>query len=1052
MLFFENPLDLSDPKRTDLTTYYHMDEAQCVNLLLEELHFSTDTEQKIETLATQLVETVREQTSKKGGIEAFMMHYDLSTEEGIMLMCLAEALLRIPDKETEDLLIQDKLTGANWEQHVGVSESSLVNMATWGLALTGKVLTTDEQPGKFKKLWKGLVRRSGEPVIRQAVREAIKIMSLQFVLGRVIEEALNRSAELAKKGYSYSYDMLGEVARTQKDADAYFVSYQHAIEAMGKTTKANDNIFHGPSISVKLSALYPRYEFKQRDIAIPFLTERLKTLMRAAKQANISVTIDAEEADRLDMSLDILESLLSDKEFTGWNGLGLAVQAYQKRALPLIKWLIDLASRLKKRIPVRLVKGAYWDSEIKHAQVEGYSNYPVFTRKASTDVSYLACAKKMLSQQEVIYPQFATHNAYSVAAILTMMGDHREHYDFEFQNLQGMGKELHDQIVMQDAMGLPCRIYAPVGSHEDLLPYLVRRLLENGANSSFVNQIADKQTPVSALVASPVAMLRGYMQIPNNRIPLPKDIYGARRKNSAGLDLSDYEQLIDCSRAMEKAQHIAWSATPFNRPVKDSDHVINVLSPSNRDKVVGRLVEASEGDVEQALQNATAAFSTWSDLPADERCNVLNHLSDLLEEHRSELMILAICEAGKTLPNAINEVREAVDFCRYYAKVAEKIMADKELSGPTGELNVLRMRGRGVFACISPWNFPIAIFVGQVVAALVAGNCVIAKPAEQTPLLAARVVELAYEAGVPKGVLQLLPGRGEIVGAKLTEDMRVVGVMFTGSTETAKMIQQSLIKNPERPIIPFIAETGGINAMIADSTALPEQLIADVIGSAFDSAGQRCSALRLLVVQDNIADTVIEMLQGAMQELAVGNPLLLSTDVGPVIDKDAQTMLQAHINEMNKTAKLIYRVELPEYTNHGTFIAPHAYELDNISLLKREVFGPVLHVVRYQQDELDDMIDAINDLGYGLTFGVQSRINAQVDYIKNRIKVGNIYVNRNIVGAVVGVQPFGGCRLSGSGPKAGGPHYLARLCNEISISINTTAAGGNASLMALGDE
>lgn len=1026
---------------------YRQDETACVQNLLRMLDFSPEKDRKITALATELVVAVREKTHQASGVEALITHYDLSTPEGIMLMCIAETLLRIPDAETEDLLIRDKLTGARWEEHLGKSQSTFVNVATWGLALTGKILDGRTHAGQFNNIWRQLLQRCGEPIIRQAVHQAVKIMGNQFVIGRRMDDALKASQDNVKKGYLYSYDMLGEVARTQADADRYFAAYQQAIIQLQakRLLSQSQDVVHGPSVSVKLSALFPRYVFTHRSLAVPFLTQKLHQLARHAQQANISLTMDAEEADRLEMSLEIFAAVFTHPDFKHWNGLGLAVQAYQKRALPLIRWLTELARGQHKRISVRLVKGAYWDTEIKLTQIGGFTDYPVFTRKASTDVSYLACAQQMLTAQDALYPQFATHNAYSVAAILTMMnGEHG--YDFEFQSLQGMGRALHDLLIEREIL---CRIYAPVGSHEDLLPYLVRRLLENGANSSFVNQIADPQTPLEKLVASPVARVRAYTQIPNPCIPLPKDIFAPVRVNSAGLDLSDPRELQILEKAMQKWTDYLWQATPLCQPMNHSRAEI-VRNPADHRQIVGHVLPAAKADVESALTRSKQAFPEWNQRPVRERADLLLTAAELLEKHREELICLTAREAGKTLAAGIAEVREAVDFCRYYSQLALDLLSPHDLPGPTGESNTLRLSGRGPMACISPWNFPIAIFTGQIAAALITGNTVIAKPAEQTPLVADRVVRLLHEAGIPEAVLQLLPGTGETVGAALVADTRIQGVLFTGSTETAKAINQTLAQRGG-PIVPLIAETGGINAMIADSSALPEQVVGDVITSAFDSAGQRCSALRVLFVQEEIADKVMTMLRGAMAELAVGNPLDLITDVGPVIDADAQKMLTAHGEKMARQAKLIYKVDLSATTEQGTFVAPQAYELPDLSLLKREVFGPILHVIRYAKSQLPQVVEAINALGYGLTFGVQSRIDSTIDYLQGHIQAGNIYVNRNMIGAVVGVQPFGGHRLSGTGPKAGGPHYLTRLCSETTLTINTTATGGNAALMTLED-
>jgi len=708
-----------------------------------------------------------------------------------------------------------------------------------------------------------------------------------------------------------------------------------------------------------------------------------------------------------------------------------------------------LARRRGRRLQVRLTKGAYWDTEIKLSQVGGFNDYPVFTRKTSTDVCYLACAKLLLSAQDAIYPQFATHNAHSVAAILHMMDDvHR--YDFEFQKLQGMGTSLHDQIVDKSRWGARCRVYAPVGSHEDLLPYLVRRLLENGANSSFVNRISDPNVSIDDIIADPIAYTKSLNEIPNPNIPLPKAIYGEARLNSRGIDLSHHEQLQHLEKTMMAADTKDWESSPFLGPIKKSDKTLPIYNPADK-HVLGQCLEATTEDVDTAIEKSVKAFPEWEELGVEKRADILLRTAELLEEHRSELMVIAVREAGKVIPDALSEVREATDFCRYYAMTARETMATQTMTGPTGESNELRLHGRGPMLCISPWNFPIAIFTGQIAAALVTGNTVIAKPAEQTPLVAASIIKIFHEAGVPKDVLQLLPGRGEVVGRALVEDPRVCGVIFTGSTETAKLIQQGLAGR-SGPIVPLIAETGGINAMIVDSTALPEQLIADVIASAFGSAGQRCSALRILCIQEDIADNIIEMLKGAMKEMVVGDPMHLSTDVGPVIDEEAAQRLELHAKDLEQMSKLIYRVSLPDKVQNETFVAPQAYELSDLNELSEEFFGPILHVLRYHRDDLDKVIDGINAFGYGLTFGIESRIDKTVDYIQKRIKAGNIYVNRNMIGAVVGLQPFGGSRLSGTGPKAGGPHYLERLCTESSLTIDTTAAGGNASLMALRDQ
>lgn len=1038
MMFEQMDLE-QGPLRAAITDAFHMDEATAVDRLIGFARFSPAQQADARRMAKLLIEQVRQHGSNRSGIEAFMYHYDLSCEEGILLMCLAEALLRIPDKETEQLLIKDKLTSATWESHLGQSESSFVNAATWGLTLTGKLLSKDGD-GNMRGIWRRMIKRSGEPVIRKAIREVMKVLSQQFVVGRSIEEALSRSKKQVKQGYCYSYDMLGEAARTQEDADKYMLAYEHAIKAIGKARKGDRNIFHGPSISVKLSALHPRYEFANQQEVVPYLVERVRRLALMAKQAHMSMTIDAEESYRLDISLDIIEQVFAAPELADWQGLGLAVQAYQKRCFYLVDWLADLAKRYNKRIQVRLVKGAYWDTEIKLAQVEGYREYPVFTRKTATDVSYIACAKKLIAHSDVIYPQFATHNAYSVAAILALMGERIHDIDFEFQNLQGMGRALHDHIVNKHKLNIPCRIYAPVGVHEDLLPYLVRRLLENGANTSFVNQVADDDKSLDDLIQDPIEVLASLPEKRNTRLPLPRDIYGDLRKNSQGLDLSDLNELRQLQQGLDKASSYNYYS--------GADTTAAVTNPATHE-TFGSVATVDAKQLDEMIAAGQQAFHAWNNRPLDERCAIIRKAGDMLDTRRDELMYIAIREAGKTVLDAIAEVREAVDFCYYYPAMAEQTLAPKILLGPTGESNELHMHGRGVFACISPWNFPVAIFTGQVTAALVAGNAVIAKPAGQTAYAAQRVVEILHEAGVPADVLQLAPGSGRVIGNALAQDERIAGLMFTGSTEVAKTIQMNLAKR-EGPIVPLIAETGGMNAMIADSSALHEQLVEDVIRSAFGSAGQRCSALRVLYLQEEMADDVIAMLKGAMATLRLNDPMLLSTDVGPVIDQAALDELQAHAQRMDAEAQLIYKVD--DCALPGSFFAPRAYELKDPTILKREVFGPILHIVRYKQADMAKVIDQINDFGYGLTFGVHSRIADTIDYIVKRIEVGNVYVNRNTIGAVVGVQPFGGCKLSGTGPKAGGPHYLLRLSDEKTITVNTTAAGGNASLMTLGDE
>jgi len=1051
----------ADSSLAALTPLYAIDEGVHLAALLDQARVDPEVQAEIQRTAEQLVLRVRAKAEDQGVIEAFMRQYDLSSEEGVLLMCVAEALLRIPDQDTADKLIRDKLGDADWEAHLGQSDSVLVNASTWGLMLTGRLVNVASDTRRsFGDALRRLVGRAGEPVIRLAVRQAMRIMGHQFVMGRSIEEALKRARKPDNAAYRHSYDMLGEAALTQKDADRYFEAYRKAILAIGRSgpngSFVGSNVFAAPSISIKLSALHPRYEVAKSARVMAELAPRVLQLAQLAKAQGVGYTVDAEESERLVLSLELFERVYTDASLDGWEGLGLAIQSYQKRAPAAIDWLVALARRVGRRIPVRLVKGAYWDSEIKRAQVDGHAGYPVFTRKPNTDVSYLACARSMLAATDALYPMFASHNAQTIAAVngyarlaLGRSGG-GEAAPYEFQRLHGMGQDLHDEVIAPNALHTPCRVYAPVGSHEDLLPYLVRRLLENGANSSFVNRITDPDVAPADLVADPVATVAGFDFKPHPRIPLPVALYGEERKNSMGVNFANADDLRRLADAVNAAIQ-PWHATPLVPGAKPSGAVLPVTNPADRREQVGTWQAADAATVERALANAVAAQPLWDGLPATSRATILEHAADLLEQRLPRFVALCVKEAGKVLPDCIAEVREAVDFLRYYAQQARRTLAQPEtLPGPTGESNQLYLHGRGVFVCISPWNFPLAIFTGQVAAALVAGNSVIAKPAEQTNLVGHAMVQLLHEAGVPAEVLQLVPGDGATVGARLTADARVAGVAFTGSTETARAINRALAAR-DAALGVLIAETGGQNAMIADSSALPEQLVKDTISGAFGSAGQRCSATRILYVQRDVADKVITMLAGAMQELKVGDPGLLSTDVGPVIDADALEILEAHARRMEQEARPIATVAVDEATAHGTFFAPRAYEIDSLARLQREVFGPVLHVIRYDADQLDQVIDAINASGYGLTLGIHSRIDETVEKISRRVRAGNCYVNRNMIGAVVGVQPFGGEGLSGTGPKAGGPHYLPRFCTERTLTINTTAAGGNASLLTLED-
>jgi RHH-type proline utilization regulon transcriptional repressor/proline dehydrogenase/delta 1-pyrroline-5-carboxylate dehydrogenase len=1028
--------------RTELRRAYRPDEEQVASERIAQARLTASELGEAAATARTLVKGVRAQ--KPTGVDAFLHAYDLGSDEGIAMMCLAEALLRIPDAHTADELIADKLAGPDWSEKLGRSDSSFVNAATFSLLLTGKVLEgAQDRSDNWKAALGRAVGRLGEPVVRTAVREAMKILGRNFVFGRTIDEALHRAKPEQKLGLSHSFDMLGEAAKTFGDAERYAKAYRGALERIAKEAKGGFR--KSPGISVKLTALHPRFEYTHRDEALAAVIPVVRELALKASKADVHFTIDAEEADRLELQMDVFEALLGDDELfaNGWRGFGIAIQAYQKRAAPLCDWVIEAARAHGRKLMCRLVKGAYWDTEIKLAQVGGLPDYPVWTRKVATDVSYLACAKKLLAASDVIYPAFATHNANTIGQVKALAGTR----EFEFQRLHGMGEELYEELArLEDGIGeksTPVRIYAPVGSHKELLAYLVRRLLENGANSSFVNRIADEQVSVDELVRDPVAELEALNPKRNPRIILPRDVFGDGRHNSAGLDLSDTlerEPVLDRLRGLESR---IWTA----KPTLGQGTARAVNSPHDRRIKVGTVFEAGAADVDRMVRAAHAAQVQWDSLGGEGRARLLDRTADLYEANRELFYSLCIREAGKTLPDAILEVREAVDFLRFYASEARRqFTRPLPLPGPTGEQNELRLHGRGVFACISPWNFPLAIFTGPVAAALAAGNTAIAKPAEQTPLIGGLAIDLFHQAGFPKDVVQLAPGDGK-VGAALTAHPLLAGVGFTGSTDTARLINRTLAER-EGPIIPFIAETGGQNAMIVDSSALPEQVTRDVISSAFQSAGQRCSACRVIFVQDDVADGMIKMIAGAMEALKVGDPADLATDIGPVIDEDAKRLLDEHLAWLDKDAKRICRLPLPNEAAHGSFVAPGLYEIRALSDLNRENFGPILHVIRFAGDKLDKVVEAINATGYGLTLGLQSRIDTVRDYVEEHARVGNFYVNRNQIGAVVESQPFGGEGLSGTGPKAGGPHYVARFATERVTCIDTTAAGGNASLMA----
>ncbi len=1034
-----------------ISPHYCVDEASWLQELVQILDEQSGDYPETASQATRMIEQVRGSDNGIHMIDALLLQYSLDTREGILLMCLAEALMRIPDDRTADALIRDKLSVADWKKHLSQSDSLLVNASTWGLLLTGKVVNLDAgEDGSAGGVIGKLVNRMGEPVIRQAVNQAMKIMGRHFVLGRNISEALKNGLKQREKGYTYSFDMLGESALTMEDARRYHDEYLAAIRAVA--TEPDHENSPRAGISIKLSALHPRYDVAHKARVFRELVPALVDLVREARAGNVAINMDAEEQDRHELFLEVFERVYRHPDCRGWGGLGLVIQAYGKRALPSLCWLSALAHEHGDRIPVRLVKGAYWDSEVKLCQQQGLSGYPVYTRKEATDVAYLVCARYLLSEpvRSALYPQFASHNAHTVASILTM-AEREGAADFEFQRLHGMGDALYNFILTDHRR--PVRIYAPVGSHKDLLPYLVRRLLENGANSSFVHRLVDAKTPVAALVQHPVETLTGRVCLQNDQIPLPPSIYGQSRKNSLGVNVDIDSQWQPFQQKVQSFMGHKWTQGPWlDGQLVPSAETSEITCPYDRSEIAGHLGWSDETQTGTAIGIAEAAFERWNSTPAEQRADCLEKLADLLEENREELVALCHQEAGKTVHDAIDEVREAVDFCRYYAGQArERFSSSIMMPGPTGESNELRLCGRGVFLCISPWNFPLAIFLGQITAALASGNTVVAKPAEQTGLIAGRAVELMLAAGIPGDVIQLLPGEGATVGRQLVADARIAGVAFTGSTETARLINQTLANRPGA-MIPLIAETGGQNAMIVDSTALPEQVVNDVLLSAFGSAGQRCSALRVLYVQKDIADRVIALLQGAMKELSIGNPSFHSTDIGPVIDEKARQSLQTHIQRMKQEAKLLFECQLPADCANGSFVAPVAFEIDHIGQLDREHFGPVLHVIRYDAKALPEVIKQINSTGYGLTLGIHSRNEVTATFIEQRVKVGNIYINRNQTGAVVGVQPFGGQGLSGTGPKAGGPNYLQRFATEQTLSINTTAVGGNATLLSLGSE
>ncbi|MCW9082931.1 MAG: bifunctional proline dehydrogenase/L-glutamate gamma-semialdehyde dehydrogenase PutA [Colwellia sp.] len=1024
-MLFTGSLITDCPIRQKIREFYRVDENVAIDHVLPFAEVNVSARSRAWERARKMVLQIRQDQEGNGAIDALLNEYSLSSEEGVVLMCLAEALLRVPDKHTQDALIRDKISQGQWSSHLGSSDSLFVNASSWGLLITGSMVDYADKRKQDKfGLLKKTIGRLGEPVIRKSMNYAMKIMGKQFVMGETITDATQRAAEKEQKGYVYSYDMLGEGARTMRDAERYLKSYQDAIEVIGAVAQSSgkNDPRRVPGISVKLSAIHPRYEFTHKARVMNEIVPKLKALCMQAKQYNIGLTVDAEESERLDISLDIIEAVFTDADLGDWQGFGIALQAYQKRAIFVVDWLRDLTLRANRRMMVRLVKGAYWDTEIKNAQKDGMSHFPVFTRKSSTDVSYHACANKLLDYRDTIYPQFATHNAYSAATIVELAGDDKE--GFEFQCLHGMGDSLYDQIVSQE--NIQCRIYAPVGYHEDLLAYLVRRLLENGANSSFVNAIVDESLPVESLLEDPVEKTQRLKEKYNKQIIMPLDLYRHENKhssndtlgsrdNSKGLDLTDINEISQLKNALDN-----WFVDNLLNKNDVPDGANAVKNPADHSEIIGFHQHHSKDDMLLMIDNAQAAFTLWSQTPVKERAALLCRIADILERHMDELIALCIKEAGKVAQDGIDEVREAVDFCRYYAARAIEVNDDE------------RLEARGVVLCISPWNFPLAIFLGQVAAAIATGNTVLAKPAEQTGLIALRTIELMQSVGLPDNVVQAVIARGSAVGKTIVPDERVAAVMFTGSTETGTRISQTLAERGGDQV-PLIAETGGQNCMIVDSTALPEQVVDDVISSGFQSAGQRCSALRVLFLQEDIADTVISMLKGALSELHIGNPAKLSTDVGPVIDQKALDALNAHAQYMKAHGKLLFQCELGSEVSQADghfFFAPRLYEINDISVLTKEVFGPCVHIVRFKGDEIEQVIEKVNGTGFGLTMGIHTRIEHRAIELAQLSRAGNVYINRNMIGAIVGVQPFGGRGLSGTGPKAGGPNYLSRLVNE----------------------
>lgn len=1041
-MLIQSSISLSD-LRKKIAHAYLMDESTLIHSLIEYLSLDDKATQSIQKQASYLVKRIRESKTVLG-LENFLHEFSLKSEEGVALMCIAEALLRIPDKNTIDRLIKDKIAVKEWTNLLGRKRSLTANATTWLLMLTGKVLQANSIVDYEHKIFsyiKKIISHLTDPVIRNGMTHAMHHLATQFVIAETIEEALSTSKPLTKLGYWFSYDMLGEGARTYEDAERYYQDYKHAIQVLGQHTSKIYQ-YGNPSISVKLSALHPRYELSQASLVLEELTTKLIELCKLAKANGIGLTIDAEEVARLDLSLDIIEILMKEQSLSNWLGLGVAVQAYQKRSWFVLDWLGKMAFENHRKIHVRLVKGAYWDSEIKRSQILGLNDYPVFITKSATDIAYMACVKKLLEYSNVCYPEFATHNAHSIATVLFFAKNH----SFEFQRLYGMGQSLYDELLMSNSQ-LHCRIYAPVGYYKDLLPYLIRRILENGANTSFVHRVLDKDIPIEALIRDPIAKYQIHKEINKDTtiLPLPRYIY-PDRLNAKGLDLVQWEDVNELSTQFQEMDIEPFNAYSIVNGRNISTEPTAIYACMDKGLLLGNIYYANSSLQEEIFEHAEKAYRYWHQKNLLERAQLLIALADLLETHYEKLLYFLLLEAGKTIHDAIAEVREAIDFCRYYAESAKQQLQPQTLQGYTGELNILSYHGKGIFVCISPWNFPLSIFIGQIVAALVSGNAVIAKPAEQTNFVAFYVIQLCYQVGIPKDVLQLILGRGDDIGEWLLQDTRVAGVVFTGSTKVAQKIQLNLA-NRDAPLATVIAETGGINAMIVDSSALLEKVVDHIIVSAFGSAGQRCSSLRILYVQTDIYSSLIKMLIGAMATLKVGDPRRLNTDIGPIIDLEAKQKLMMHIEYMRNNGKILYQSHIDDACKDGVFVPPTLIELSHDSILQEEIFGPILHVCSYETKNLEQIIHSIKAKGYGLTLGIQSRIGSFIDKLTREVGIGNCYVNRSMTGAVVGVQPFGGEHRSGTGPKAGGPNYLKRLCFERVLTIDTTAFGGNVDLL-----